>query len=222
MARIARLVVPNYPHHVIQRGNRRQEVFFSDRDKEIYLELLSQYAKEAGLLFWAWCLMTNHVHFICVPAAEGSLRMTFAETHWRYSRMVNFRYGWRGYLWQGRFLSYVLSEAHLYAAIRYIENNPVHAGMVKDAEDYPWSSAKAHVLKTKDALLTKNFLEDEIPDWGSYLRSGQERSERAFFEKHARTGRPLGDETFLKSLEALAGRELLKRKPGPKMKGALN
>ena len=214
MARIARLVVPNYPHHVIQRGNRRQEVFFSDRDKEIYLELLAQHAKDAGLAFWAWCLMNNHVHFICVPSHEDSIRQAFSETHRRYSRMINFRYGWRGYLSQGRFLSYVLSEIHLYAAVRYVELNPVKAHLVSKAEDHPWSSAQSHVFKTKDTLCSKSFLDDEIQDWRSFLASGTDAHPDALFQKHATTGRPLGDHDFLRTLEQTTGRELMKRRPG--------
>ena len=216
MARIARLVIPDYPQHIIQRGNRRQEVFFSDRDKEIYLELLRQYAKKAGLVFWAWCLMPNHVHFICVPSHEDSIRQAFSETHRRYSRMINFRYGWRGYLFQGRFLSYVLSEAHLYAAVRYVELNPVKACMVSKAEDYPWSSAQNHVFKMPDALCSQSFLDDEIQDWRSYLSSDANPEPSALFEKHAATGRPLGDQDFLRTLEQITGRILMKRKPGPR------
>lgn len=222
MARMARLVVPDYPHHVIQRGNRRQEIFFSDRDQEIYLELLTRYAKEAGLVFWAWCLMPNHVHFICVPSHEMSLHQAFSETHRRYSRMINFRYGWRGYFFQGRFLSYVLSEAHLYAAVRYVELNPVKARMVSKAEDYPWSSASAHVFKTRDPVCSKSFLEDEIGDWRSYLTPDDHSEQSALFEKHARTGRPLGNQEFLKRLEQITGRELIKRKPGPKSRPETN
>jgi len=222
MARMARLVVPNYPHHVVQRGNRKQEIFFSDRDKEIYLDLLRRYAKEAGLIFWAWCFMTNHVHFICIPSHEDGIRQAFSETHRRYSRMINFRYGWRGYLFQGRFLSYVLSEAHLYAAVRYVELNPVKARIVSKAEDYSWSSAKHHVHKAQDPLCSKSFLEDEIQDWRAYLAADNHHRQEALFQKHAATGRPLGDETFLKTLEQITGRELVKRKPGPRPRQGVN
>ncbi len=217
MARMARLVVPNFPHHVIQRGNRKQEIFFCDRDREIYLNLLHRYAKESGLTFWAWCLMPNHVHFICVPSHEDSLRQTFSETHRRYSRMINFRYDWRGYLFQGRFLSYVLSESHLYAAMRYVELNPVKANIVSKAESYPWSSAKSHVFKLRDPLCSKSFLETDIPDWESYLVPGVDPRSDMIFQRHASTGRPLGDLEFLKKLEQMTGRELIKQKSGPKV-----
>ena len=124
MARIARVVIPNYPHHVIQRGNRNQDVFFSDKDKQAYIDILHEHASRAGVAFWAYCLMDNHVHLIAVPDHENSLARGIGEAHRKYTRMVNFREGWRGYLWQGRFNSYVMDERHLYAAIRYVERNP--------------------------------------------------------------------------------------------------
>lgn len=216
MARIARIVIPGYPHHVIQRGNRRQNVFFTDRDKQYYLDLLHGYAQESGLSFWAYCLMDNHVHLVAVPIEEESLARGIGEAHRKYTRMVNFREGWRGYLWQGRFSSYPLDEAYLYAAMRYVENNPVRAGMVKNAQDYPWSSAKAHALKTKDRLVTDNFMFQEIKDWSVYLQQTEEETRINLFRKHTRTGRPLGKEEFLDKIEKITGRTLKMKKPGPK------
>ena len=216
MARIARLVIPDYPHHVTQRGNRRQNVFFSDHDKRYYLNLLSQYAQESGLSFWAYCLMDNHVHLIAVPKEENSLASGIGEVHRKYTRMINFREGWRGYLWQGRFSSYPLDQNHLYAAIRYVELNPVRAGIVSNAQDYPWSSARAHILKEKDTLLSDNFVIQEIPDWQAYLKSGEDEAKNNIFRYHSRNGRPLGSEDFLTRIEKLTGRILRKRKPGPK------
>ena len=216
MARTARIIIPNYPHHIIQRGNRSQNVFFSDQDKKFYIELLYKHAVQSGVTFWAYCLMDNHVHLIAVPANEDSLARGIGEVHRNYTRMINFRKGWRGYLWHGRFISYPLDENYLYAAVRYIERNPVRAGLVKRAEDYPWSSAKAHVLKEKDILLSDNFMLSEIKDWSSYLAEDQRDMDSNLFRKHARTGRPLGDEKFLTKLEEITGRILRKRKPGPK------
>jgi putative transposase len=120
-----------YPHHIIQRGNRRQEVFFSNEDRKTCLDYLRLYAKTSAIDFWGYCLMNNHLHLIAVPQNEDSFARGFAEAHRRYTRYINFRKGWRGYLWEGRFKSYLLDEAHLYAAIRYIERNPVRAGIVK-------------------------------------------------------------------------------------------
>lgn len=216
MARIARIVVPNLPHHIVQRGNRSQNVFFSNRDKEYYLKLLHKYAQETGLTFWAYCLMDNHVHLIVVPEREDSLAKGIGKTHKHYTRMINFRESWRGYLWQGRFSSFPLDEKYLYAAVRYVERNPIRAGLVKRAEDYPYSSAKAHVFKKKDILLSNNFMLSEIKDWANYLVEENEKQDRDLFKKHARIGRPLGDEKFIEKLEKITGRNLRKEKPGPK------
>jgi len=216
MARIARIVVPGHPHHIIQRGNRRQKVFFSDSDRKTYLEYLRIYAKSAGIHFWAYCLMDNHVHLIAVPDREKSFADGFSEAHCRYTRMVNFRERWRGYLWEGRFKSYTLSEPHLYTAVRYVERNPVRAKIVEDAWEYPWSSAKAHALKEIDVLLDSSFLMPEIKDWKYFLSEDDEPANVTLLQKHANTGRPLGNKEFIDSLEVLTGKTIHKQKPGPK------
>jgi len=216
MVRIARIVIPNYPHHIIQRGNRSQNVFFGDKDKKLYVEVLYKHAVHSGVTFWAYCLMDNHVHLIAVPRSEDSFAKGIGEAHRNYTRMINFREGWRGYLWQGRFISYPLDEKYLYAAVRYVERNPVRAGLVKRAEDYPWSSARAHVLNKKDILLADNFMLSQIKDWSSYLAEDERDIDGDLFRKHAHTGRPLGDEKFITKLEKITGRILKKSKPGRK------
>ncbi len=158
----------------------------------------------------------NHVHFIAVPREGNSLGKGFCEAHKHYTRMINFRHGWRGHLWEGRFKSCVLSEKHLYATLRYIELNPVRAGIVKRAEEYPWSSARAHIHKTKGSLLTDNFMIEEISDWGEYLASDRDEESSTKLEKQTETGRPFGDDDFIKGIEKLAGKLLRKKKPGPK------
>jgi len=216
MARIARIVIPDIPHHVIQRGNRSQDVFFSDNDKRVYMNLLCKYAKEAGIIFWAYCLMKNHVHLIAIPKYKDSLANGIGETHKKYTRMINFREGWRGFLWQGRFASYPLDENYLYAAIRYVERNPVRAGLVKRAEDYKWSSAKDHVYGKSNILLSDFFMLSEIKDWRSYLADENKDSDNKLLRQHISTGRPLGNTEFIYRLEGLTGRVFRKRKTGPK------
>jgi putative transposase len=152
MARIARLVVSAVPHHVTQRGNRRQTVFFGDHDYRAYLALLAEHTRAADVAVWAWCLMPNHVHLMLTPPSPDALRAALAEAHRRYSRMVNFREGWRGYLWQGRFASCPMDEAHALSAARYIELNPVRARLAAQPQDWPWSSARAHLTGTGDGL----------------------------------------------------------------------
>lgn len=216
MARLARLVMSGLPHHIVQRGSRRQNTFFSDDDRIAYLDYLRLYAKPAGVHFWSYSLMDNHVHLIAVPEKEDSFARGLAESHRRYTRMVNFKQGWRGYLWEGRFKSCVLSEAHLYAAIRYVERNPVRAGIVNNAWDYPWSSAKAHVFNLNNPLLEDNFVVSEIKDWKAFLSEKEEQFTGNLLEAHANSGRPLGDNQFIERLEAITGRILHKQKPGPK------
>lgn len=218
MGRIARIVVPGYPHHIVQRGNRCQKVFFSDADRKIYLDYLRIYCKPAGINFWAYCLMDNHVHIIAIPKNESSFARGFSEAHRRYTRMINFREKWRGHLWEGRFKSYPLSPAHLYAALRYIERNPVRAGIVRNAWDYLWSSAKAHALGQKDPLLDDNLAMIGIGDWKTFVSCEDEQNNTDLIKAHAKTGRPLGDDRFIKILEEETGRILHKQQPGPKVK----
>ena len=143
MTRLARVVVPGEPHHVTQRGNRRERVFFGDDDCRAYLDLISQAAQRAGTAIWSYCLMPNHVHFVMVPTTEDGLRATFAEAHRRYTARVHAREKWTGHLWQGRFSSTAMDGPHLMEAVRYVELNPVRAGLVAFAGDWPWSSARA-------------------------------------------------------------------------------
>jgi len=218
MSRLARVVIPGIPHHITQRGNRRQSVFFCEQDKQAYLNLLRQFGPPAGIQIWTYCLMDNHVHHIVVPETKQSLALAFGEVHRRYTRMINFREKWRGYLWQGRFSSYPLDERHLYAAVRYVEQNPVCAGIVRQAKNYKWSSARAHVDKCDDVIAKHFFLLDEIDDWQRYLAEPISDKERKLIEYHCRTGRPRGNKEFIARLEKLSGRPLKKAKPGPKQR----
>lgn len=215
MARLARVVVRNIPHHITQRGNRRQRVFFSDQDRRDYLKFLKAEVAKNGVEIWAWCLMDNHVHFVAVPSIEEGLARSFGDAHKRYTRMINVREQWRGYLWQGRFSSFPMDETYLFAAVRYVERNPVEAGLVQKAEDYTWSSARAHVYGISDPLLSPSFMTEQIKDWSEYLRKPC-NDEVKEFKRYAKTGRPFGDEKFLSKLEELTGRVLKKAKPGRK------
>ncbi len=215
MARLARIVIPNIPHHVVQRGNRRQTTFFSEHDKGAYLEILKKQSALNGIKIWAFCLMNNHVHLIIVPSNPKSLAQGIGQTHQEYSNRINKREGWNGYLWQGRFYSCPLDEPYLYAAVRYVERNPVRAGIVRYAEDYAWSSARSHIFGREDPILADFHLTQRISDWASFLRK-EVPSENDELRKHFRTGRPLGDDAFIRKLEALTERIIAKKKPGPK------
>jgi len=163
--------------------------------------------------------MDNHVHLIAVPRKSESLAKAIGEIHKKYTWMINIRENWKGNLWQGRFLSYPMDERHLYLAVRYIERNPVRAGIVKKAEDYPWSSAKSHVLRVPDKVLTEFYLNSDIKDWSTYLQGEEKEEDLDTFRKHERTGRPLGDKDFITKIEEMTGRALRKKKGGrPKKK----
>lgn len=217
-ARQARLVARGMPHHVIQRGNRRQKVFFEGEDRESYLRLLGEKARKYSVEVWAYCLMDNHVHLIVVPKQEKSLALAIGETRKEYTRMINFRERWRGYLWEGRFKSFIVDERYLYAVIRYVERNPVRARLVNRAEDYEWSSARSHVRKKLNSLLNDFHLLTEIDDWAEYLRDSDRDEDLRLFRRHGESGRPLGDPGELMKLAFKYGWDLVPKKSGPKPK----
>lgn len=218
MARLARVVLPGFPHHITQRGNRRQDVFFQEGDYLAYLDLLKEWCDSEGIEIRAYCLMTNHVHLIVMPNEKSNLSKAIGEAHRRFTRMINFRENWRGYLWQGRFASFPMEESWLLRAAAYVELNPVTAGMVKAAWDYPWSSVHAH-LSGHDpvGIVMPEPLLDLIGDWKSYLMDAQTYDTEAL-ASHGRTGSPLGDDRFLETAERKLGRILKKKKPGRKPK----
>lgn len=210
MPRIARVVVKDYPYHVTQRGNYRQPVFQDNDDYIQYLEWLKEYSQKYSLDIWAYCLMNNHVHFVCMPHKDDSLSRTFNSLHMRYSQYFNRKKEQRGHLWQGRFYSCILDERHVYAAVRYVENNPVRARWVVSAEEYRWSSARSHITREVDNLLSENFyLLEEISNWRQYLKAAEDVGLIENIRKNRLTGRPCGDETFIKQLERNIGRRLI-------------
>ena len=215
MARIARLVVPHYPHHITQRGNRRQQTFFSSDDYQAYIDLLSFHAQKLAVGIWAYCLMPNHVHIVAVPTNESGLSKCLSRTHRAYALKVNKRNEWKGHLWQERFYSYVMDENHLLSAVRYTELNPVRAGLCSRPEDWPWSSTAAHLSGDNDQLTEVEPMLERVENWSSYLAQSYD-SEFESIRLHTRTGRPAGKTKFLLQLEAITGRELRKRKTGPK------
>ena len=232
MARLARVVIPDVAHHVTQRGNRRQPVFFSDDDRRAYLALVAHAARAEDTRCLAWCLMDNHVHLILVPASVDGLRATLGEAHRRYTRRINFREGWRGYLFQGRFASYPMDDAHLMTAVRYVELNPVAAGLVAAAGEWPWSSARSHLAGKRvadDPLTDVEALGRHVRNWRAMLRHGLEAGDldaegvAAFeaIEARLRTGRPLAAEEWLAAQEVALARPLAPLKRGPKLKEPL-
>lgn len=213
---MARVVAPGHPHHVTQRGNRRQRTFFGEEDYEAYRALMAESCGKAGVEVWAYCMMPNHVHLVVVPPSQEAFVQAIGEAHRRYSRMVNFREGWRGHLWQGRFASCVMDEEHLLAAVRYVELNPVRSGLVRRPEDWAWSSTRAHLAGADDKLVTVAPMLTMVPDWTAYLGVDPPDEEAERIRYGERTGRPLGGERFVDMLEKRLNRVLRPQKPGRK------
>jgi putative transposase len=209
MARLARSTIVGYPHQVTQRGNREQIVFEEDADYRRYLGWLRECAERYGLDIWAYCLMWNHVHFICVPKAEGALAHGFNTLHMRYAQYFHGKKGVTGPLWKGRFLSCMLDDRSVFEEVRYIENNPVRAGIVERAEDYPWSSARHHVLGEEDPLIgDASPFKNRIDDWRAYLDAPGNEPVLIKTRQCLKTGRPAGNTEWVRKLETIVGRRL--------------
>src|SRR3954451_6499607 len=189
MPRPARLVLPGLPHHVTQRGNCRQRIFFEEDDHRSYLSLLRHFCARSGTAVWAWCLMPNHVHLILMPSNEDGLRAALAPAHTRYAVEINRRRGRCGHLWQGRFSSFPMDEAHLHACLRYVELNPVRAGLVARPEAWRWSSARAHLGLAGDGLTDLAPMRGRIDDWRAFLDSGLDDGDRDSIRAAERSGR---------------------------------
>lgn len=211
MPRTSRTVFPGLPHHITQRGNRKEDVFFDDADRSFYLQWLQEYSEKHHVDVLAYCLMTNHIHLVLVPETEEGLQQVLKPLHMRYAQHVNRRQGWNGHLWQGRFFSSPLDDAYLWTVIRYVELNPVQAGLINRAEDYPWSSAAAHCGLKKDGLLAtlkKNQMAVGTQQWSSWLAAGTDAEKIQVLRRNTSKNLPCGSAAFIKKLEKHAGREL--------------
>ena len=217
MPRMARAVLPGVPHHITQRGVRGSKVFLDRSDFESYRKLLRDSSKESGLSIHAYSLMTNHVHIVAIPERDTSIADTFQRCHGMYASRFNCKYGTSGHTWQARPFSCALDEAHLWTAVRYVERNPVRARMIVRAEDYPWSSARAHCGLAEDDLLDPDWPPaDAILDWSAWLANGYNIELEKSIRERTLTGRPCGDTDFVRSAEVALGRQLAPRKRGPK------
>jgi putative transposase len=216
MARLARVVIPGLPHHVTQRGNGRSRVFFSDADYALYRDLLAASCASADVEVWAWCLMPNHVHLILTPRDEDGLRRALAPVHRRYAGIIHRRRRRTGHFWQGRFGAVVMDEDHLTAALRYVSLNPVRARLVARAQDWRWSSARAHLGLGHDGVTDVRPARQRFARFADLLEGpgDPERVER--LREGESIGRPIGSAEFLTRIETLTARPLRPRKRGPK------
>ena len=225
MPRMARAVAAGLPHHVTQRGNRGLDVFFTADDRQEYLVRLAEYAGRHGLKVWAYCLMSNHVHLVVVPSRPESLADTLRPLHMRHAQRVNAERGWQGHLWQGRYFSCPLDEPHLWEAVRYVERNPVRAGIVGRAEAYPWSSAAPHCGLRADPVLSPDLpLLGAVDDWPAWLEAPDDAvslEQLEILRRRTHTGLPCGNQSFVKRVARLVGRPLEDRSRGrPKVRKA--
>ena len=212
MPRVARIVVPGVTHHVTQRGNDEQDVFFVEDDRRVYLELLRDQGQRFGFRQEGYCLMTNHIHVVGVPAQEESLAKAVGRTHFLYSQYVNKMHGRSGHLWQNRFYSCAVDEGHALNALCYVELNPVRAGLVKKAWDYSWSSAAAHcgADKANPYLDLMTWRENtSAKEWKATLKKvARDKGAQEAVRRSTHTGRPLGADSFLSKVEHLLGRRV--------------
>ena len=234
MPRVARIVIPDCPHHITQRGNNRQDVFFVPDDYALYLRILREQANRYGLDVHAYCLMTNHIHLVATPLTETSLAKAVGRTHWLYTQTVNRLHGRSGHLWQNRFYSCALDRRHFWAAVRYVERNPLRANLHRKAWLYPWSSAAAHCNRktgtgtsgasraSKDVPVTLSGQGDSAglldlrrwrktmggEEWEAELMRPDKTDEVSALQAGTANGRPLGTDSFLSKVEKALGRRV--------------
>ena len=207
MPRRKRCVLPEVPCHITQRGVDRCKTFSEDQDRLTYLRLLQENLDDAGVGILGYCLMSNHVHLIALPAREDSLSILFRRVHGRYAQYYNARSGRSGHLWQNRFFGCMLGATHLWSALAYVERNPVRAGMVEQAAEYRWSSAAAH-LGGSDAsgILDMEWWRREVPaNWDEVLKN-QEAEQESSLRNCTYAGRPFAEESFVTAIAEKFGR----------------
>jgi len=205
MPRNSRVVLPGIPYHVTQRGTNRQPVFFSITDRKLYLRLLHENLGDAGGRILAYCLMTNHVHFIVVPDREDTLAVLFGRANGRYAQATNIERGRCGHLWQARFHSCPMSQTHLWIGLRYVEENPCRAGVAASPAAYRWSSAAAHLTGARDrsAILDLDFWRKAggAETWAEMYAAPEMTHHLGEFRKCTYAGRPFGEESFVEQME---------------------
>jgi putative transposase len=214
-------VFPNVPHHVTQRGNHREQVFFANGDPEAYLALLHAYACRQHMDVVAYCLMPNHVHLVVVPSDTKGMHSALRAVHSQYAQRVNRMRSLTGHLWQGRYFSSPLDENYFLNAVRYVECNPVRAGLVARAENYAWSSAAAHCGIRHDPIIAKQSRWPAlrgIADWSRWLCEGIPSVTQETLRLHGIRNLPCGASEFIAALGEAAGKDLTYRKRGGQAK----
>ena len=217
MARRGRIVIPGVAHHITQRGNNGEKVFFDDGDRRRYLTVMKAACQTSGFRLIGYCLMTNHVHLIGVPATEASLAAAMKRTQGEHALYINEKKSRRGHLWHGRFYSCPMDLNHTQTALGYIELNPVRAGMLRIPWNYPWSSAAAHCGVRDDSLLNLSrwFEHYAANEWQAALLSEMEN--KGFVDtirRHTKSGAPLGKPDYFRQMKSRAGTDARNRADG--------
>jgi len=209
MPKVPRFVVPGLPHHITQRGNYRQPVFFNDADRQFFLRRLIKRAKQYEIDVLAWCLMINHFHLIAIPRRRDSFALGLRALLGEYSLRINSQRGdARGHIWQSRFYSCALSQRHLRMALRYVELNPVRANLVDDPEQYPWSSARCHLGLAPPLVGGAQGLCDPH-EWGAWLQAAVSRDEEEQLRECTFSGRVFGTPSPKRGRPRKDGRSLI-------------
>ena len=216
MARIARIIAPGCPHHVTARGNRREPIFFEDGDQELYLDILAEQMAKARVEVWSYCLMPNHVHLILTPQDEAGMGRAMGAAHRRWAQFVNARGRWRGHLFDDRYASVAMDEAHLLTAVRYVALNPVRARLVARAQDWPWSSVRAHLAGEDDGVVRVAPVLERVDRFADLIAGNADEAAFGALRAAERIGRPLANKDFIDGLERVLGRAVARRAPGRK------
>ncbi len=232
MPRTARVVLPNYPHHVIQRGHNRRPIFAEDADFEYYLRTLSEWKTILGCKIYAFCLMTNHTHLIVDPGeTAGNLAILMKRVAGRYTRRINLLEDRSGTVWNGRFKSSPIeTDRYLLACSRYIELNPVRAGMIADPAHYRWSSYQDRVGRPRFRWVDENpiYLEmgrtptERRASYREWTHAGIPEGEWEFLRTAVQRGQLTGNAKFEEFVRRNIGRRVLTRPPGRPKTGRIN
>jgi putative transposase len=225
VARLARVIAVGIPHHVTQRGNARRFILDCDADRMVYLSLLRQNIELHGVALVGYCLMSNHVHLVAIPDDGCGLALALKDTHGRYAVYWNTVHRSSGHAWQGCYFSCPLDGAHLWEALRYVELNPVRAGVAIEAEAWMWSSAATHCgTQIGNEILNMGIWRNHWTTnaWRQYLAAGEMESNLAEIRQCTHTGRPLGSTEFVQTLEGSMKRRLAPQKGGRPPKARLD
>jgi putative transposase len=229
MARLPRLTLPGYPHHIIQRGNNRQPIFSAAADYELLLALLEEHAKAQKVALHAYVLMSNHFHVLATPQTEDGVPRMMQSVGRSYVRHFNGKYARSGTLWEGRYRSTLIqAERYLLACMVYIDLNPVRAGMVADPAEYPWSSHAHYVGRRTDRLVAPHPLFWELGNtpfarelaYAELVRSGLSAAQQQALTDSAMRGWALGEQAYVQDLQRRTERRIVKSRAGrpPKLR----